>query len=299
MKSPIKKLISILGLGLLVVAMHSCSKEEAGAEFDQKDFSTLQLDGTELDQIFGKQTFNTKSDELSFVKGSHVLVDPSKPGNKFSEDQTDRITVSTTDVDMKNLNRLFPSLPVSIDVLTITMVKDSKQRNTGFILHYTDEEGFLRLAAFQKTEGKQLYQEIDLPISLVSSFTLENTLFVARTLFANSDITTIGASGIQTVNPTNEFDDMSLFRFMAKYNVSTPSIKKSPLFKALRATKDVGIEGPDGGLGRPCALAVHMCNNGSSTRTQCHPFGGGCRAPICARNAAIAAMQSNNMTSQL
>ncbi|MDY8137424.1 hypothetical protein [Aquimarina sp. 2201CG5-10] len=300
MKRPFKKLKAILFLGLLVLVIHSCTNDDSETELNQKEFSSLKLDFDEFDKASTKEVFNEKTDDLRYLKGSNILVDLSKSDAKFSKEQTEIVQVTTAEIDRGNLNALFLSLPEYLDILTISILENNNKKKKGLIVHYTDDKGFLRLAVFQKSLDAQTFEQIDFPVNLVSSFSLENILYVSRMLFPNSNITTIGANGIKTVKPSNKYDDMSLLRFITKYNIPSPAVKNSVLSKSLQKSARFGdeiIEGPGGG--RPCALAVHHCNNGDSRRTQCHPFAGGCRAPVtCPRNSTLSALQTNQMTSQ-
>lgn len=281
---------------VVVVVLHSC-KEDA-PEILSSGVHQLELDLAQLDNL---NTVNGKSDKLVFVKNSHVLVDTEKYSENAIEGLVDHVEVLTSEVQLSYLNTLFPGLPVDINVMTLTYFKDSNGAIDGLVLHYANGQGQLKLEAYQKVEGNHTFSRLPFQANLVSNFTLDNLLYVSRMLFPSRDIYTIGGSAIKNFESTNEYDDISLLRFISKYNIPIPGyenlIDRKPTEGQAREAFDAFIE-EDGG-GRPCALAVHHCNNGDQYRTQCHPFAGGCRRPVtCDYNETISAYDSYGMVSQ-
>ncbi|MGM0579195.1 MAG: DUF4221 family protein [Bacteroidota bacterium] len=145
--------------------------------------------------------------------------------------------------------------------------------------------------------------EKELQASLVKTFTLDNLLFVARTIFPNRNITTFGSIDLQNIIPNNSIDDVSLLRFGAKYNL----LEDNSAFQNLAdmnivnqlSRSNLGPDEPPRLGGQPCALAVSNCHNGSDTRTNCQAFGPGCVAPPnCSYSATTSSLQMFNMNSE-
>ncbi|PTB97858.1 hypothetical protein C9994_01110 [Marivirga lumbricoides] len=154
------------------------------------------------------------------------------------------------------------------------------------------------LKAYQRKDNTSLFQQIDFPASVVSSFTINNVLYVSRNLFPNRNIITYGVSDISKIKPSNNYDDISLLRFASKYNIPNIGIEK---IKNQNASFRINPPEPPGfeGGGEPCAVAVHHCNNGSTTATSCQPFDGGCRTPVsCAYSATLNKFQLNDMPNE-
>ena len=306
MGSLLKTLSTLISIAFVIVLVHSCSEDDN--KVNSADLSSqLKIRFDKLYEMEAKESYSKKSDELVFLKNSNFLLEPFQAKARASEFDIETISIQTSVVNRDNLNDVFSLIDKSRTVLALTLLEDENKICDGLIIHYSDNKGNLKLEAFKKGNESCIFEYVDFPANLVSTFTLNNLLFVARSIFPSRDITTFGVSDINNVEPTNKYDDISLLRFASKYNLLQfqSTLKGDNISGQIVISKQSRINNPelpgfeDGGGSEPCAVAVHHCHNGTPRLTSCQPFAGGCREPLsCGYSATLSELQTNQMSTE-
>jgi hypothetical protein len=259
MKQNLKFLLFIVIL-FTITFYYSCSKDkieksnENKIELETAPQKQLKIDFSKFDQAVDK-SYNLLSDEIKL------------------KNQT--LFIQTSTIDWMNLNEVFSIIDNSMKVLAITILEDEQNIKDGIIIHYTDKKGNLRLESYKKLNDYGLFELVDFPVNLVTHFTMNNLLFIARSNFPNRNLYTIGVSKLGYFISKNKQDDISMIRFAIKNN-----LLKSDKYKEIIQNNIIGSSHLRMPNDEACAIAVHQCNNGSETRTECHPFAGGCKEPV-------------------
>ncbi len=310
MKLLLKKTSILIAIILSIVLVYSCNKDKDevsnmnGNEVLPILSSQLKIEFDKLHEVT-EEAFNLKSDDLRYVKNSNILLDNSQSSNRWAEKEIEIISIQTSVVDRKNLNEVFSLIDKSKTVLALTLLEDDNKDYDGLIIHYSDSKGNLKLEAYKKINDERMFELVNLPVNLVTGFTLDNLLFVARNIFPKRNLITFGVSGIDNIKYTNTNDNISLLHFASRYNL-LPSdgrykelINQNVTVSGQCKEAPGGSNGGSGGLSsKVCAVAVHHCNNATETRTQCHPFSGGCKEPVvldCSKKGTETALQENGM----
>ena len=300
MKAKINLTLLITITSVSVLIFYACSDEPVAPV--TQDLAQVTINFEKIEAISASPIEGPMIDQLSFLKNSTLLIDPSDDNSRVVADDLELVMVESSEVLKRNLNEVFDQLSESVQVLTVTLLEDENKCSDGLLIHYTDAGGNLKLGAYRKSTSSNSFNLIEFPANLVSDFTLNNVLFVARALFPKRNIRTIGSEGIKTVKPTNSYDDIALLRFIAKYNIPTKSFQLPTSTTTTFDTENGRVnDGTQIGVSEPCAVAVHHCLNGASG-TVCGTYNNGCMMPIghiiCPRDATSSSLQSNQMTAQ-
>ena len=140
----------------------------------------------------------------------------------------------------------------------------------------------MKLEIFEKVEVGNTYNLVEFPAKMVDSYTLDNILFIAKTLFPDHDIEALGINEMYAINSNSKYNDVELLNFAYRYGYSdVPQLEPG--------------EG-NGGEKKPCGL-THHCQNGNDRMTNCQPFAQGCTAPArCPLESSKESMENNNLT---
>ncbi|MCC5946618.1 MAG: hypothetical protein JJT94_16930 [Bernardetiaceae bacterium] len=287
----------LLLLAVFVFGLSGCQEErEILLNSNKAETTHLKIDFNRLHEITKNEAFNKLSDDLWFIEGQNILLNPVAT-NTFSSN-TETIVIETSEVSQENLNELFTLDDQSKIVLAVTLLEDDNENYDGLLIHFSDADGNLKLEAFHRENlADSTFEKVDFPANLVTAFKLDNILYMARAIFPKRNIITYGSSAISSIIPTNTYDDIDLLHFASAYNL----FHYQSALKEVRDPSDTldpnDPESPGGGS-RPCAIAVHHCMSGDSRRINCQPLIGGCVPPICNRWEALMAAQAYQMTNE-
>lgn len=296
----LKKPLTLVAIILSILLVYSCIKDKDELSNINEEFpilsSRLKIEFNKLHEVI-EESYNLMSDDLIYVKNSNILLGNSQSNMGWAEKETEIITVQTSTVNSRNLNKVFSLIDKTKTVLALTLLEDNNEIFDGLIIYYSDSKGNLKLEAFRENSDEEVFELVNFPANLVTGFTLDNLLFVARNIFPKRNIITYGVSDIDNINSINTYDNISLLDFAIKHNL----LKSDDRYKELinkNATGNGQCKVPPS---KPCAVAVHQCNNGDNIRTECHPFSGGCKKPYgddCAHEGTLSALQANGMQNE-
>ena len=206
-------------LVLLITFYYSCTNERVEVIVPSSEIpSQLKIDCDEFDKV-SEETFNTLSDNLTYQKNKNVLVVDSKRRKDLSRIEVETINVEVSEVSRSNLNDVFVSFNSAINILAFTSLKNENNVIDGLIIHYLDSKGNLMLESYKNTNGNNVFERIYFPVNLVTNFTLDNLLFIARSIFPKRDLKTIGVSKLSENQSSDKRDYISLIEFGVRYNL--------------------------------------------------------------------------------
>ncbi|WP_430410786.1 hypothetical protein [Kordia sp.] len=281
----IKKVTKITLLLLTSFFMlYSCLHDDDTDEDLQNlsSINSISFDTNNYNLLSNERGFQKSEDYVYYSKESKTFLNVSKITTKENSDDLSSILVSFTKVDEENLNSIISSFPSSFDIVTITLAKNGNNIVNGIIIHYLDSDNNMKIEIFDKDEDLDIYNLVEFPAKKVDNYTLDNILFIAKTLFPDHDIEALGIEEMQTITSNSKYNDVALLNFASRYGYDNEG-RFPPSFDP-------------GGNTKPCGL-THHCQNGNDVMTNCQPFAQGCQEEpdICSKESSARAMTNNNM----
>lgn len=266
--------------------LHSCSTDEETNEFIENTALQFNLDRFNLVKA---NSFNYRSDDLVFDTSIKRFIGNSLEFNQSTDNDIKIVSISTSEVDSKNLNLLFENFENSIEILSVTALRNDNNLPTGIIMHYVMNDGKIKLNAFKKDINSDNYNLVDFPVSDVYTYTLENILFVTSKLFPSQNIETLLVSNIDTHSSISNYDDLMLLNFGAKHEMSF-------IFNSLNTNNIIGSgDSFIDGEAKPCSMAVHTCRNGSDEYSWCASY---CKRPPCSKETTSKELSDKKMIAE-
>lgn len=281
----IKKATKITLLLLLISAFlfYSCLTDDTVSEdqFDISNINSINFDIANYDFLRNEKGFKKSEDYVYYSKKSRVFIDVSKAITTENGNDLTSILISFAQVEEENLNNIVSSFPSTVDIVAITLAKTGGSTTNGIIIHYVDSNDNMKIEIFKKDEVSSLYNLVDFPAKKVDNYTLDDILFIAKTLFPNHDIEALGIDEMQTITSNSKYNDFELLNFAYRYGYyDDPHLDP----------------GGANGSNKRCGL-THHCQIGNDRMNNCQPFAQGCTAPPrCPWDSSMEAMETNNLT---
>jgi hypothetical protein len=264
------------------VVLYSCLTDdtESEVEFDISNINTISFNIDNYDFLRNEKGIKKTEDYVYYSKTSKQFLGATN--SQENEDLT-ALLISFAQVEEENLNTIISSFPSTINIVAITLAKDNNNIANGIIIHYVDANDIMQIQIFKKDENLDTYNLVEFSAKKVDHYTLDNVLFIAKTLFPEHDIEALGVNDMDTLISNSKYNDVELLSFASRYGYTPEGLFPPSI--------------DPGGNTRPCGL-THHCQHGNDKATNCQPFAQGCQGQpgICPEESSIEAMETNNMT---